>query len=267
MRDDLIILATTRNPHCAFTIDKHLVGYSTIQYMESGAVQLAYDNNEYSLHGAWFWPAHPGPRIRFHPVAENSTWFHRHIGFKGPRVGHWIAAGLWPKTAQAAPATRTPQDWGAAFDEMIQQSQRPDAWGHLRAVNLLEQLLIELAEARAHTPHREPWLNAVLQHLPDYSSPALPTEHTEPDYKRLAEELNMSLGTLRRRFKAVTGITLHTHVLQSRIAAARRLLSETDLPIKTIAVQLGYNNVYFFSRQFSEMVGVTPGVFRKSRQG
>jgi transcriptional regulator GlxA family with amidase domain len=149
---------------------------------------------------------------------------------------------------------------------MIAQSQRPDAWGHLRAVNLLEQMLIELAEARAHVPHREPWLDHVLRRLPDYNAQMSTHATTEPDYTRLAAELNMSVGTLRRRFKAATGVTLHTHVLQSRLAAARRLLSETDLPLKGIATRLGYNNVYFFSRQFSQMVGVTPGMFRKSRQ-
>jgi AraC-like DNA-binding protein len=234
--------------------------------MERGTVHLAYDEDEYSLCGAWFWPAHPGPRIRFHPRSVGSSWFHRHIGFKGPRIGRWVAAGLWPKAAQPAPPTRTPQVWGTLFDEMIEQSHRPDSWGQSRAVNLLEQLLIELAEARALVPSCEPWLEDVLLRLPDYSGNIPLPAGDEPDYARLADELGMSLGTLRRRFKAATGITLHTHVLQSRIAAARRLLSETDLPLKSIASQLGYNNVYFFSRQFSEMVGVTPGVFRKSRQ-
>jgi transcriptional regulator GlxA family with amidase domain len=54
--------------------------------------------------------------------------------------------------------------------------------------------------------------------------------------------------------------------LQSRIAAARHLLSDTDLPIKQIAARLGYSNVYFFSRQFTAMAGVSPGIYRTSRQ-
>jgi AraC-like DNA-binding protein len=77
-------------------------------------------------------------------------------------------------------------------------------------------MLIELAEARAHVPHREPWLDHVLRRLPDYNAQMSTHATTEPDYTRLAAELNMSVGTLRRRFKAATGVTLHTHVLQSR---------------------------------------------------
>jgi len=43
-------------------------------------------------------------------------------------------------------------------------------------------------------------------------------------------------------------------------------LGETNLPIKEIAERLGYNDVYFFSRQFRKQMGVPPAAYRKSRQ-
>jgi AraC family transcriptional activator FtrA len=60
---------------------------------------------------------------------------------------------------------------------------------------------------------------------------------------------------------------MHDHVLQSRLASARTLLAETDLPLKAISERLGYDSVYFFARQFRQRIGVTPGLYRKSRQG
>jgi len=59
----------------------------------------------------------------------------------------------------------------------------------------------------------------------------------------------------------------HAYLLQCRATSARRLLGETDLPIKSIAQQLGYRDVYFFSRQFRQMTGVPPAVYRHSRHG
>jgi AraC-like DNA-binding protein len=44
------------------------------------------------------------------------------------------------------------------------------------------------------------------------------------------------------------------------------LLTETDLPLKAVAERLGYDSVYFFARQFRQIAGVPPGVFRRSRQ-
>jgi YesN/AraC family two-component response regulator len=39
------------------------------------------------------------------------------------------------------------------------------------------------------------------------------------------------------------------------------------LPIKTIAEQLGYRDVSFFTRQFRLVTGVPPATFRRSREG
>jgi AraC-like DNA-binding protein len=57
------------------------------------------------------------------------------------------------------------------------------------------------------------------------------------------------------------------YVLQCRANAARQLLTETDLPVKLIARQLGYQDVFFFTRQFRKFTGVPPALYRKSRQG
>jgi AraC-like DNA-binding protein len=257
--DDLIFLATTREPRCDIRLDKRLDGYHTIQFMTEGGVELFYDDRGYTLQGsAWFWPAFPGPRLRFHPAPGHATWFHRHVGFRGPLVQRWEAQGLWPREPQPAPAGK---DYAPFFDEMIALARRTDRWGRLRAVNLLEQLLLELAEDRAQkTPTaREPWLEAVLERLSR-------NEVFAPDCARIAAEVGMGVSTLRRRFREATGMPLHAYVLQARMAAARALVGETELSLRHVAEQLGYDNVFFFARQFRQHVGVPPGAYRKSRQ-
>ena len=253
---DLIFLATTNAPQSRIHVDKHLIGYATMQFMARGGVQLSYDDRVYRLEGAWFWPAHPGPRIRFHVADGHPFWHHRHVGFQGPLVGRWIAAGLWPDAPQPAPES---QDWEERFDTLIGLAQRTDRWGRLRGINLLEQLLLELAEARAAPTSDETWLEQALARLDN-------TAAFSPDYIALASVLGLGLSTLRRRFREATGMSLHDYVLQARMASALRLLSETDLPIKAVADRLGYDNVYFFARQFRQRVGVPPGLYRKSRQ-
>ena len=76
----------------------------------------------------------------------------------------------------------------------------------------------------------------------------------------------MGLSTLRRRFRLAIGQSLHEWVLQRRLARARQLLGETNRPIKAIAAELGYNDVFFFSNQFRQHAGVSPAAYRKSRQ-
>ena len=263
MKQSLVFLATTREESCAVRIDKYLQGYATVQFMESGRVSLGLDGDEQVLEGAWFWPAHPGPRVRFGPAAPGEAWFHRHVGFRGALVEAWMAEGLWPRAAQPAPPSRSPREWGALFDELIVLSRRGDAWGRRMAQNQLENLLLELAQARqapslAPSEGGDAWLREVLGRLEGEGA-------AWPDYELLAREVGVSAGTLRRRFKAATGSPIHAFVVRERVARARTLLAETDRPLKDIASSLGYANVYFFARQFRQVAGVAPGVFRKSR--
>ncbi len=73
----------------------------------------------------------------------------------------------------------------------------------------------------------------------------------------------MGLSTLRRRFKQETGQPLHDYLLQRRLMKARTMLDETELPIKEIVEQLGYRDVYFFTRQFHRFLGLPPAAYRK----
>jgi AraC-like DNA-binding protein len=260
---DLVFLHSNRTVFCDAHVDKWFDGYWTLQFAAEGGVEAFYDDTHYLLPAgeAWFWPAYPGPHIRFHPTPGRLTWDHRYVAFQGPRVVRWIAEGLYPTVPQRAPF---PAAEGAArFDALLALIRQPDRWGPARAVNLLESLLLEMAEARnASVPQvsEEPWLTRLLSRLETGDDFSL-------DYDAFARSYGMATSTLRRRFRNATGTPLHEYALQARIARARDLLGETDLPVKAIAEQLGYGDVYFFTRQFRQSVGVPPATWRKSRQG
>ncbi|HEX9998361.1 MAG TPA: AraC family transcriptional regulator [Abditibacterium sp.] len=253
---DLIFLHCNHDPHCRARVDKHFEGYHTLQLMESGAVELFYDADKFDLEIPSFWPAFPGPRIRFHAARGVHTWNHRYAAFSGPRVETWKRSGLWSEIPASAPR---PKENFARFDELLALIRRGGQWGTRRAIHTLESLLLELAESRADTQTDAPWLRQTRQFLEETSDFA-------PDYAQLARELGLGLSTLRRNFKTATGTSLHEALLQIRLEKARQMLGETNAPIKQIAAQLGYRDVYFFSNQFKRLSGATPATFRRSRQ-
>jgi AraC family transcriptional regulator len=126
---------------------------------------------------------------------------------------------------------------------------------------MLEGILLELTHAPMHLQPRPGWLQKAIKRLSDCALGG------EIDYTALAEELGTSPATFRRRFREATGTSPHEYRLHCRGAEARRLLGESDLPIKQVAMQLGYRDVYFFSRQFRQFTGVPPAAYRRSRQG
>lgn len=255
MNSELFFLHCASMPRCITRVDKHFDGYYALQLMNAGGIDLYYNDEKYVLQGKWFWPTNPGPRTRYHLAAGFDFWEHRYVAFKGSLVQRWIADGLLLVKPQPIPLDR---DFTTLFDDLLVQAIRTDSWGNLRAINLLERILIELAELRSQAPSRTFWLEKLIEQL-DSSSSFL------PDYQQIANKLNVGLSTLRRRFKQETGQPLHEFVLLRRLMRARTLLNETELPIKEIAEQLGYSDVYFFTRQFNKYLGLPPGTFRKIR--
>ncbi len=254
---ELTFLHGSFNPACTAYVDKHFVGYYTVQYTTAGRLELFYDNDRIELTGPVFWPAYPGPHIRFHRMPGVASWDHRYVAFQGPLAGRWAAAGLYPRVPQKAPRGA---EHVANFDLMLSLMVKTDAISQRRAVNLLEGLLLELADARQvkNEQHGEAWLLDELDKI---------GVDQVPDEARYAKQAGMALSTLRRRFKEAVGVPIGVYVLQRRIVEARRLLGETDEPIKVIAKQLGYRDVYFFTRQFKKKVGVAPSAYRRSRMG
>jgi AraC-like DNA-binding protein len=199
------------------------------------------------------WSCWPGPKITFKRAPGQDYWVHRYIAFTGTLVSRWQELGIFPVPPQPLPSIAIVRE----FDELLKLQTRSDALGRLRAVNLLEKILLTLAEKR---PQRtDTWLADLRERLARQAT-------LWPDYNLLAQQIGMSLSTLRRRFRSIAGVPLHTEVMSHRIAAARDLLVDTAMPIKEIASRLGYRDVYFFSRQFRQIAGVSPTLFRISSQ-
>lgn len=80
---------------------------------------------------------------------------------------------------------------------------------------------------------------------------------------RMAETAQMSAYQLDRRMKRVFGLSTGKWLLKTRLSIARHRLIETELPIASIALEVGYSDQSSFSRQFHKAIGLPPLQFRK----
>ncbi len=64
-------------------------------------------------------------------------------------------------------------------------------------------------------------------------------------------------------FKEETGQNFSDFVIKKRFEKARELLKDPKMKIYEAAYRVGYKNLTYFSRQFKETYGMTPGEFRK----
>jgi len=82
------------------------------------------------------------------------------------------------------------------------------------------------------------------------------------DLKLLARELGVSYSWFRHTFVAHTGLSPHQYLLEFRLVRARSLLAESELSIKEIATQTGFEDEFYFSRLFRQKLEVTPSQWR-----
>ena len=87
--------------------------------------------------------------------------------------------------------------------------------------------------------------------------------HQDVDVQQLAESLNVGYSYFRRMFKSYTGISPGQYHLQLRIQKAQEMILYSNKSIKEIAIDLGFESVYYFSRLFKQKAGVPPSQFRE----
>jgi transcriptional regulator GlxA family with amidase domain len=81
--------------------------------------------------------------------------------------------------------------------------------------------------------------------------------------EQLAEQAGMSPRTFARVYAAKMGITPARMVERIRVEAVRRVLEETDMPIKRIASECGFGQEERLRRAFARQVGTTPAEYRQ----
>ncbi len=79
----------------------------------------------------------------------------------------------------------------------------------------------------------------------------------------LARHMGISESHCSREFSRAVGAGFREYLRDMRIAAAKRLLATTTLPVREVAETVGFHDANYFSRVFSATQGVSPRSFRR----
>ncbi|HEY3720615.1 MAG TPA: AraC family transcriptional regulator [Roseiarcus sp.] len=83
----------------------------------------------------------------------------------------------------------------------------------------------------------------------------------------VASECGLSLSQFSKAFRKAVGVPPHRWVIQQRIALAKTLLRNGPMPLSEVGLACGFSDQSHFTRYFSALVGISPGVWRRSVGG
>jgi AraC-like DNA-binding protein len=114
---------------------------------------------------------------------------------------------------------------------------------------------------------------APAQHLSDLARlrrvrDRIDREYAKPlDVEALARDAHMSAGHFSREFRTAYGESPYSYLMTRRIERAMALLRRGELSVTEVCFEVGCSSLGTFSTRFTELVGVSPSVYRREAAG
>lgn len=212
--------------------------------------------------GTLFWLRPGDGGVATQDAANPLTVVYVHFDFFRAGTDEPVAIG-----AEMLPGRHIPlRDWARvemALTRVVRLQQLPAPLAAVEARLLLHQAILEAyrqdaVNRGAARVQPDPRIAAVLTHL--HQQPAARLTLTEA-----AALADLSADHFSRLFRVQTGISFRRYAIDARLERARHLVEETTLAIGEIALAMGYDDVFLFSRQFKARYGVAPTHLRSPR--
>ncbi|MBU2906698.1 AraC family transcriptional regulator [Arenibacter algicola] len=78
----------------------------------------------------------------------------------------------------------------------------------------------------------------------------------------LSEELPLGYSSFRKKFKQITGLSPNQYLINLRLERAKYLLVMTNLNVSEISHQIGFDNIFYFSKLFKKKYDISPKNYR-----
>jgi AraC-like DNA-binding protein len=211
----------------------------------------------------------PGVWHRYRPD-PTTGWTERWISFNGQLVHELFDVGLFgPSLAMAAPRDldRLRDEMDELLDAIHNRSMRHPAVLAFLALRIIADAVAHRIEdaldagtvpedVAAYSSLEDPIVRRALELIWSHS-------HYPMSVNDIARQLPVTRRTLDRRFVEATGHSVLEEINACRLSRAKRLLAETELPVKTVAHLAGFSSTERMRVAFIEREGQSPTLFRK----
>lgn len=182
------------------------------------------------------------------------------VDFTGSRALTWLTEqGMQPGSVGRICA---PVEVQGVFDDLIRNGLKGTRYSPLLCANLLEHLILKIAECL---------LPGEAAQTPAFATYQRCREHIQEHCTRLrtlgqiARQCHVDAAYLCRLFRRYDDQTPHQFLLRLKMNLAAERLQNSAVLVKQVAAELGFDDPFHFSRAFKHVFGLSPDAFRRLR--
>jgi AraC-like DNA-binding protein len=194
---------------------------------------------------------------------HDTGWNQIYVVFDGPEFAAWRRSGIL-NPAQPVLHAEPVEYWRRRFEEVFTPRPIRGPVGALRTMGRFLHLLTDLlaTAAEADRTAAEVWLEE-SQHL--LAEPVEDEGWLTP--QQVARRVGLSYENFRKQFAQRTGVAPGQFQKVRRVERACAAIYQGSHGFKELADELGFCDVFHFSKVFKQVVGDTPSEFRKRVRG
>jgi len=245
-------------------------------YVIEGTYQIRLDNNTYILNAGDIFIVRPGENHSIQSVSQKAKYYSVGIATRLVSLdeGHFfqksflepLDRGMLEFDPLVRPSDPDYQNFSMPMDRVIQTEDRKDkVVMYSSAVSiccaLIQRSRIKEKKTEGFSKEHDAVQQCVLFIKKNYMH--------KVTLEQLAEIANLHPNYLCTLFRKYMGTSPMTYLSRVRMQRARKLLRETDLNIRQVAEQTGFNSASFFSKRFKAIMGIPPAeygdAYRKSK--
>ena len=224
----------------------------------SGKGELIYKGESYTLHPGSLFVIDCREEHEYRTLGN--SWEHADLHIHGGNVG-FLYQEYFSKRSPVFPLSNW-KEYQNRLERLLKENQALTLYRNFRVSSEIQKLLLFVLNDQnsgnliGEVP---PSIAALTEYLAQNYSHEISLED-------MAARCGLSKYHFLRSFKQYTGFTPYDYLNTLRIAQAKNLLADTDLPAYKIGQMVGFPGEASFIRLFKLKTGATPGAYREKQK-
>ena len=225
----------------------------------AGVFRSAHLPSEVPLSAGSLFLLYPGEWHNYHPDPKTG-WTEYWIGFNGSHMENWVQNGFFRKER---PVINIGLQEAVVnlYEDAITTAMGQESAFQQRLSGMVSHLL-----GLALFYDRKEVFSQVGDRI-NRAKMIISEEYRTISPEELASRLCMGYSNFRKVFKDYTGFSPAKYILEVRFSKVKEALTNTAMPVKEIAWDMGFENYDYFFTAFRRTVGMTPVSYRAVTQG